>query len=263
MADQPIGVETKMGRLDKRVAIVTGAAQGIGAVYAKGMAAEGAHIVVADVLDTAKTVAAIEQAGGRALGVRADVTDEAAVGAMVAAAVETFGKLDILVANAGLFADLTHRSFVDIPEAEWDRVMAINVKGIWLCCRAAVPEMRKQGYGKIVNISSGTVMMGTTHLLHYVTSKGAVIALTRALAREVGDDNICVNAIAPGLTMSEKLLARGERMVPGNQRNIAMRSIKRSQTPEDLLGAVVFLSSSASDFMTGQTMVVDGGAVMH
>lgn len=252
-----------MGRLDGRVAIVTGAAQGIGAHYARTMAAEGAKLVVTDMLDPTDTVTAIADAGGEAIGLVSDVTDEASVADMVEKSINAFGRIDILVANAALFGVLKRQKFEDIPTEEWDRVMQVNVRGVWQCVKAVVPQMRKQGYGKIVTISSGTVFKGTTNLLHYVSSKGAIVAFTRAVAREVGDDNICINAIAPGLTESEMVLASAHYETGAKKANVAQRTIKRGQVPGDLTGAVIFLSSAESDFMTGQTMVIDGGSAMH
>ena len=195
-----------MGRLDGRVAIVTGGGRGIGVEYAKVLAAEGAKVAVTDIVDTETTVNIIKQAGGDAIGIHCDVTDPENIKSMVAETIDTYGKLDILVNNAALFADLKQGSFLDIDEAEWDRVMQINTRGVFSCTKAAVPEMKKNGYGKIINIASGTVFKGTPMLLHYVSSKGAQVAFTRALAREVGDDGITVNCIAPGLTMSEKVI---------------------------------------------------------
>lgn len=251
-----------MGRLDERVAIVTGAGRGIGAEYAKALAAEGARVMATDIVDTENTVNIIKQAGGEAIGKRCDVTRPEDVKAMVEETVRAFGKLDIMVTNAALFADLDQKSFLEIDEAEWDRVMQVNTRGVFTCVKAAVPEMKKNGYGKIVNVASGTVFKGTPMLLHYVSSKGAMVAFTRALAREVGDDGITVNCIAPGLTMSEKVLgaAQWDAIKDGNT---ASRAIKREEVPEDLLGTVVFFSSSDSDFITGQTLVVDGGSAMH
>ena len=251
-----------MARLDGRVAIITGAGRGIGVAYATAMAAEGAKIVVTDIIDTENTVNIIKQAGGEAIGIHCDVTEPDAVHAMVAGSIEAFGKIDIMVTNAALFADLEQKPFMEIDETEWDRVMLVNTRGVFTCVKAVVPEMRKNGYGKIVNIASGTVFKGTPMLLHYVSSKGAMVAFTRALAREVGDDGICVNALAPGLTMSEKVIGR-EQWDAIKDANAATRSIKRDELPEDLVGAMLFLCSSDSDFMTGQTMVVDGGAQMH
>ncbi len=250
-----------MARLDGRVAIITGAGRGIGVAYATAMAAEGAKIVVTDIIDTENTVNIIKQAGGEAIGIHCDVTEPDAVHAMVAGSIEAFGKIDIMVTNAALFADLEQKPFMEIDETEWDRVMLVNTRGVFTCVKAVVPEMRKNGYGKIVNIASGTVFKGTPMLLHYVSSKGAMVAFTRALAREVGDDGICVNALAPGLTMSEKVIGR-EQWDAIKDANAATRSIKRDELPEDLVGAMLFLCSSDSDFVTGQTLVVDGGTTL-
>lgn len=251
-----------MARLDGRVAIITGAGRGIGAAYATTLAEEGAKIVVTDIIDTANTVNIIKQAGGEAIGVHCDVLDKVQIEAMVAEAAETFGKVDIMVTNAALFADLDQKPFMEIDEAEWDRVMQVNTRGVFSCVKAVVPEMRKNGYGKIVNIASGTVFKGTPMLLHYVSSKGAMVAFTRALARELGDDNICVNAIAPGLTMSEKVIGHPQ-WEAGKAANAASRAFKREELPEDIVGAMTFLCSSESDFITGQTLVIDGGSAMH
>ena len=251
-----------MGRLDGRVAIVTGSGRGIGAEYAKALAAEGAKVTVTDIVDTETTVSIIKQAGGEAMGVRCDVTRPDDVTALVSETVDAFGKLDIMVTNAALFADLKQRSFLEIDEDEWDRVMQVNTRGVFTCAKAAVTEMKKNGYGKIVNIASGTVFKGTPMLLHYVSSKGAMVAFTRALAREVGDDGITVNCIAPGLTMSEKVV-NDPQWTAVKDNNTATRALKREEVPEDLLGTVVFFSSAESDFITGQTLVVDGGSAMH
>ena len=251
-----------MARLERRVAIVTGAGRGIGAVYAKALAAEGAKIAVTDIIDTTSTVNVVKRAGGEAIGVHCDVTDPEQVRAMVGETLEAFGKVDILVTNAALFADLEFKSFMEIDEAEWDRVLAVNLRGVFTCAKAVIPEMRRNGYGKIVNISSGTVFKGTPMMLHYVSSKGAVVAFTRALAREVGDAGVRVNALAPGLTMSEEV-ARKEQWAAIKDANAATRAIRRDAMPEDLIGAMLFLCSSDSDFVTGQTLVCDGGSVMH
>ena len=256
-------IQTRAPRLAGRVAIVTGAAQGIGAEYARALAAEGAAVVCADVIDAAPVAAAIIEGGGRAIAVRADVTSPESTRAMAAAAVECFGQIDILVNNAGLFANLTLKPFEQIDGAEWDRVMAVNVRGPFECAKAVVPEMRRRQYGKIINIASGTVFKGAPMLLHYVSSKGAVVAMTRSLARELGDAGIRVNTLAPGLTASENTLANPAWQGAVGANNIASRAIKREATPEDLAGTLVYLASADSDFVTGQVIVIDGGSVMH
>jgi NAD(P)-dependent dehydrogenase (short-subunit alcohol dehydrogenase family) len=254
-----------MARLDGRVAIVTGSGRGIGAAYAKGLAAEGASVVINDVIDVSNTVNTIKQAGGKAIGVKADVTDNAQIADMVRRAVKEFGKIDILVNNAAIFANLPSRPFTEIDEKEWDDVMRVNIRGTFQCCKAVVPEMKKRKYGKIVNIASGTVMKGTPFFLHYVTSKGAIIAMTRSLARELGPDNICVNTIAPGLTASEAVLNSTRYADKGKTRDpvIMSRAFPREQWPEDLVGTCVFLSAPESDFLTGQCINVDGGSNMY
>ncbi len=251
-----------MARFDGKTAIITGAGRGLGAAYARALAAHGAAITVADIIDTQATVAAITAAGGRAIGVGCDVTDTGQIAAMVEATIAAFGGIDILVNNAARVVDFDHGSFLDIDEAEWDSVMRVNTRGAFSCVKAVAPVMRKAGHGKIVNISSGTAFKGTPMMLHYVSSKGAVVAFTRALARELGDDGICVNALAPGLTMSEAIEA-SDQFTDNKQANLAARAIKRDEQPEDLIGAMLFLCSSDSDFVTGQTLVVDGGSAMH
>ena len=250
-------------RLEGKVAIVTGAAAGIGFAYAHRFLAEGARVVLADIVDPLP--AAEKLAAGshvdRVLGVRTDVSDAASVRAMVDAAVARFGRIDVLVNNAAIFATLKPQRFDEIPDAEWDRVMAVNVKGIWHCARAVVPVMRAHGGGRIVNVASAIVAKGTAMLLHYVTSKGAVVAMTRALARELGPDGITVNAVAPGLILSDTVQANPD--ITGFQVSAIMqvRSLKREAFPEDVEGTVVFLASDDSAFMSGQTLVVDGGSV--
>ncbi|MDP4594230.1 MAG: 3-oxoacyl-ACP reductase FabG [Beijerinckiaceae bacterium] len=252
-----------MGRLSGKIAIVTGAAQGIGASYAISLAAEGAKVLVSDLLDPAETIAAIKKAGGEAIGSITDVSSPESVAAMVAKCAEAYGSVDILVNNAAIFGKLTDKFFADIDSTEWDSVMAVNVRGVFECVKAVYPLMKENNYGKIINIASGTVFKGAPNLLHYVTSKGAIIAMTRSLSRELGQYNICVNALAPGLTMSENVIAGSNYNADKLDANRSTRALKRLQEPQDLVGAVLFLASADSDFMTGQTMVVDGGSVMH
>jgi 3-oxoacyl-[acyl-carrier protein] reductase len=244
------------------VAIVTGGARGIGRAIALTLAREGASVVVADVEDdlAAATVAEIESLEGTAIALHTDVSAADSVEAMARAVGDRFGRIDILVNNAAMMAQLPRQPFDLIPEEQWDRVMAVNVKGPWLCIRAVVPSMRTQRYGKIVNLSSDMILSGVPGMLQYVASKGALTAMTRSLARELGPEGICVNAIAPGFTVTEAAMAHGEEAA---ERSIRARAIPRAQMPEDLTGAVVFLASPSSDFITGQLVVVNGGAVLH
>jgi NAD(P)-dependent dehydrogenase (short-subunit alcohol dehydrogenase family) len=237
-------------KLDGRVALVTGGTQGIGAAIAAGLWAEGAEVVIAD----------LNPPDG---GIQADVSDEADVQRMVDEVVRRHGRLDILINNAGLYASLPMRPFTEIPLEEWRQVMDVNVASMFLTCRAAVPVMREHGGGKIVNISSGTPFRGVPFLLHYVTSKGAIVALTRALAKELGKDSIHVNCVAPGFTMTKGVQAHPEVVEKLRDVSVAARTIQRDQVPEDVVGAVVFLCTPAADFITGQTMVIDGGQYFH
>ena len=249
-------------RLKDRVAIVTGAARGLGRAYALRLAAEGAHVVVADITDGAETVNEVKKKGGDAIYIKTDVTSEESTKEMAQKAIERFGRIDILVNNAALFADLVKRPFWEIPAAEWDKVMAVNVKGPFLCAKAVYPQMKKQGKGKIINVSSGTFYKGLPHFLHYVVSKGANVALSRSMARELGDACINVNTIAPGYTETEVLKERPQDPPEVIKMASATRCIKRPETPEDLTGTIVFLSSDDSDFITGQTIIVDGGSAL-
>jgi NAD(P)-dependent dehydrogenase (short-subunit alcohol dehydrogenase family) len=248
-----------MGDLDGKVAIVTGGAQGIGRAIADGLSRAGARIVVADLQQ------AEEAADGYpdGVGLTVDVSSEEDTARMVRETVRRCGSVDVLVNNAGLYASLAMRPFTEIPFDEWNRVMEVNVASMFLTSRAVVPVMREQGGGKIVNISSGTPFRGVPFLLHYVTSKGAIVAFTRALAKELGKDSIHVNCVAPGFTMSDGVKAHPEVVEQLRDVSVAARSIQRDQLPEDVVGAVVFLCSPAADFVTGQTMVIDGGQYFH
>jgi NAD(P)-dependent dehydrogenase (short-subunit alcohol dehydrogenase family) len=246
-------------RLAGRVAIVTGGARHIGAAYCRKLAEEGADVVIADILDGEAVAQEIRDKGGKALALKVDVSKEEDTNRMALEAVKAFGRIDILVNNAAIFINIERHPFYEITAEEWDRVSAVNIKGPFLCAKAVFPQMKEQRSGKIINISSSTAYWGTPNFLHYVASKSALIGMTRSLAREVGDYGICVNAIAPGLVEHEgqnapKVLT---------ELQLKARSIKRLETPDDLMGTLVFLASSDSDFMTGQSIVVDGGSVFH
>ena len=249
--------------LENRTVIITGGGKGIGKVYAREFAKAGARVVAADIDEpAAKAVAeALTAEGLQALGIAVDIASEESANAMARAALDRFGAIDVLINNASLMSVLSRRSWLEIPVEEWDRVMAVNLRGMFLSCRAAFPAMKAQGRGKIVNVSSSRVWEGTPNRLHYTTSKAGVIGFTRALAREVGEFGITVNAVTPGMTQSETQVASSS----GNYlaARVAGRAIERVQVPADLVGAVMFLSSAASDYMTGQTINVDGGKAMH
>jgi 3-oxoacyl-[acyl-carrier protein] reductase len=247
---------------DKVVAI-TGAARGLGQEFAWSLAAAGARIVAGDINDCAETLGLVRNVGPEAVGVKLDVTDPGSAQAMVEAGVRAFGRVDALINNAALYGALHGGRFDAIDEAEWDAAMAVNVKGIWNCCKAAVPAMRQAGGGSIVNIASLAATYGMPYGLHYTTSKAAVIGLTRGLARELGRDRIRVNALAPSAVITE-----GTREFFGEKLDRALDTIKAGQTiqrnlqPSDLAGTVLWLISEASGFVTGQTIAVDGGTVM-
>ncbi|UCB50267.1 MAG: glucose 1-dehydrogenase [Deltaproteobacteria bacterium] len=248
-----------MGEFEGRVVIVTGGGMGIGKSYCQGFAKGGAHVVVADVDEEAANRVAQDVNG---LAVQVDVSDEASAKAMAMAAHDRYGQIDILVNNAGLFtAVLPMKPWTEISVDEWDRVMAVNVRGYMLCARAVFPYMKERGWGRIINIGSNTSLSGVPGFLHYVTSKGAIIGLTRALAREIGETGITVNTLTPGLVSTEGVKKHySEKMLDSR---VAARSIKRQQMPEDLVGAVMFLSSEGAGFITGQILNVDGGQIMH
>ena len=249
-----------MGRLNGKTAVITGSGRGIGAVMAQHMAKEGANVVVTDVLDTSDTVAAITDDGGAALGLNVDVTSDSDLAAMVEATEKEFGALHILINNASIFAALQPKPFLHIENDEFDKVMTVNARGVHQATKAVVPAMLRAGGGKIVNIASGTFYYGPPGLSHYTASKGAVIALTRGYGRELGDKNIQVNAIAPGLTESESIKGHVG-FDPARVPTVQSRSIKREMLPEDLLGSLMYLITPDSDFVTGQTLNVDGGKI--
>jgi 3-oxoacyl-[acyl-carrier protein] reductase len=249
-------------QLKDKVAIVTGAARGLGRAYAERLAAEGAAVLCADIRDPANVAAAIQAAGGRALALEVDVADAASCRAMADRAAEAFGGLDVLVNNAALYGGLSGGRFDQIGEADWDRTMAVNVKGIWNCCKAAVPAMKRRGGGSIINISSLAAVYGLPYALHYTTSKGAVIGMTRGLARELGRDWIRVNAVAPSAVLTEGTQEfMGEKYEKAIQVIAGGQTLQRNLQTDDLVGTIVYLASDASRFVTGQTIMVDGGTV--
>jgi NAD(P)-dependent dehydrogenase (short-subunit alcohol dehydrogenase family) len=247
------------GPLAGKVAIVTGGAQGIGRAIAEQLAGDGARIVVADLRGAEEAAGAFEEG----VGLTIDVADEADVARMAGETVERCGSIDILINNAGLYASLAMRPFDQIPVAEWRQVMDVNVLSMFLTCRAVVPQMRAQGGGRIVNISSGTPFRGVPFLLHYVTSKGAIVAFTRSLAKELGGEDILVNCVAPGFTMSDGVVEHPEVIEALRDVSVGARTLKRDQVPEDVTGAVAFLCGPGATFITGQTMVIDGGQYFH
>ena len=253
-------------KLQDKVAVITGGAQGIGAAFALGFAQEGAKIVIADIMDGKDAVKAVETAGGEAIYVKTDVTSQEACDALAKATVDRFGSIDILVNNAAIFGDVVMKPFTELTDEEWDRLMAVNVKGPFHCCKSVFPYMKEKG-GKIINMSSASFLEGVPFMPHYVASKGAIMAFSRAMARELGDHKINVNAIAPGFTHS----AGGNRfdqskavpLPPLEELQLGQRCIKREAVPEDLVGTAVFLASDMSNFITGQLIVHDGGISLH
>lgn len=253
-------------KLKDKVAVITGAAQGIGAAFAVGFAKEGAKIVIGDIQDGRDAVKAVEKAGSEAITVKTDVTSQESCDALAKAAVDRFGSIHILVNNAAVFGDVVMKPFTELTDDEWDRLMAVNVKGPFHCCKAVFPYMKEKG-GKIINMSSASFLEGVPFMPHYVASKGAIMAFSRAMARELGDYKINVNAIAPGFTHS----AGGDRfdrskavpLPPLEELQLGQRCIKREAVPEDLVGTAVFLASDMSNFISGQLIVHDGGISFH
>lgn len=244
-----------------KVVIITGGAQGLGKLYCEALAQEGAKVLAADIRDATEVAKEITRRGGSALALKTDITSEDAVSHMIREAVDKFGRIDALINNAAIYYGLSAKDFTEIDPAEWDKVMQVNIKGTWLCSKAVVPQMKKQQKGKIINISSATVMLGVPGLLHYLASKAAVIGMTRAMAHELGDYNICVNAVAPGLTWTEA--SQGLFSEERARQSAQKKCLKRLEQPEDLVGVIKFLVSDDSNFITGQTIVVDGGVALH
>lgn len=242
-------------RLEGKVAIVTGAGRGIGRAYSLALAKEGAHVVVVDVTDTTSTKTAVEEFGVKGLAVKADVSREEDTSRMAQQAVDAFGRIDILISNAAISPE---QPLDEITFADWRKVLSVDLDGVFLCAKAVIPQMKKQNSGRIINIASSTVFMSFPNLTHYITAKAGVIGMTRALATELGDYNILVNAISPGLTETERTVT-----VPDEiwAMQVAMQSVKRRESPQDLVGTAVFLASDDAAFITGQTFSVCGGFV--
>jgi len=249
-----------MGKFDGRTVIVTGGAGAIGAAYCRGFATEGAAVVVADTADSSALVAELSAGGHQALGLSVDIADKDSTEAMAEAALDKYGRIDVLVNNAAFFKAVTRGPFEDISVDEWDLTMAVNVRGPWLCSRAVLPAMKQQEYGRIVNISSNVVWKGVPGFLHYTTSKSALVGFTRAMAREVGEYGITVNNVAPDFIPDDYLREHQ----PGNEDAVnAQRAIKRTSVPEDMVGTVLYLTSDDASFVTGQAILVNGGAFMY
>lgn len=249
-------------RLEDKVAIVTGGAKGLGRAFAMKLAEEGASVMVVtrkDMTNLEQTVRQIKDLGGKADMFQADVASETDTLAMAEATIKAFGRIDILINNAAIYDGIKRKPFYEIDLNEWDLVMTVNVKGAFLAARAVFPHMKSQGYGKIVNLSSEVFFTGSHGFSHYVASKGGIIGLTRALAIELGPHNICINCVAPGFTDTEA--SRG--LTDVTRYDTSRTPLNRMETPEDLTGAALFLSSPESDFITGQTLLVDGGRAMH
>ena len=238
-------------------AIVTGGARGLGRAYCVALAEAGFDVVVSDLLDTQETVSEVEAGGGKAIGVHADISSAADNEALAAAATDAFDTIDVLINNAAYFSETTRGAFDEVSQTEWDRTFEVNVRGVWLTCCAVYPQMKKQGSGKIINISSNTCFKGTVGFPHYVASKSAIIGLTRCLSQELGPDGITVNTVSPDLIPNPSLRPTDAN---SDQFVVAGRAIKRTQVPEDMVGTILYLAGRGSDFVTGQNLLVNGGA---
>jgi len=240
--------------------IVTVAATGIGQAFALGAAAQGAHVLVADMNAADETMDLIRQAGGRSTYAKVDVSDDASVKAMAEAAVKATGRIDGLINNAAYFREVKLTPFEELDPATWDRIFQVNVKGVWLCCKAVLPAMRQRKSGSIVNIASVVAVAGQPGYLHYVATKGAVLSMTKGLAKECGKDGVRCNVIAPGFVITD---ATKDRPIEWQQSFLKARAISREQRPDDLVGTALYLLSGLSGFVSGQTLVVDGGHIMY
>jgi NAD(P)-dependent dehydrogenase (short-subunit alcohol dehydrogenase family) len=245
--------------LKDRVVIITGAGQGIGRVFAKAFALAGARVVIAELnaSKAAAVAAEILRANGQALAVTTDVADEASIKEMIEVVEDKYGRIDVLINNAGIFSTLEMRPFDQIPVEEWERVLRVNLTGPFLCARAVLPAMRRARWGRIINVASGAVRLGRPNYLHYIAAKAALAGIGLSMARELGPDNITVNAILPGATFTE--IERKTVTPAQKERIIAMQAVPRAEVPEDLVGAASFLASDASAFVTGQSLNLDGG----
>ncbi len=250
-------------RCSGKVAIVTGGAMGIGRSIVEGFLDEGAKVVVADRAGAEEAAKQLDDGSDRVTGVTCDVSSQDDTEKMAQVALEAFGRIDVLVNNAGIYSSLEPKPFEDLDIAEWKQVLEVNVLGQALASRAVVPTMRAQGDGRIINISSGTPFKGVPYMLHYVASKGAINAMTKALAKELGAAGILVNAVAPGFTMSNGVLSNPVQLEKLQEISLKSRVIQRDQLPEDVVGAVIYFASQGSAFVTGQTLVVDGGAYFN
>jgi len=250
-------------KLTGKTAIITGAGTGLGLAFARRLAADGANVVVADIKGAHEAADSLAKEGHQAIGLRADVTSEDSVGGMVDATIQRFGSVDILVNNAAISSTLKLTKFEELTVPQWQQMLNVNTIGVFICCRAVSPHMRAKRHGRIINVTSGTAFKGAPLMLHYVASKGAIISMTRSLSRELGQDRVTVNAIAPGYTLSEGMLENSEFLAAAREAAITTRALPRDAYPEDLVGAVSFLASDDAAFITGQILAVDGGSVNH